>query len=901
MSVYCEPVLVNGTDAYIVSSDDVTPIVCDSVTPEVGIAAISCFAPPTVAKCAYVLTTDFQLRQRCVEAFRKAGYADVESIDFLSVSLSSDIFNLPLKCATGEPVFVFVGLNDPFWKKCPVNVIQKCENGWRIIKRLQFLPEAFFYHPTVRNFVIHGKTPETTKLALKNLYPGVKLHLSQKPDDLFKFDFIRNRIIKGDLNGYEVHPYFDYDFRIGKKGSKLSLPIYDRVPPFIAKQAVSIGDASEVEIYAVTPAGRFSFNNSQSDKEPPTLVKTFKFDSYALRTVMITITVDKTLIPQATLEIDVALVPLKKETSAKDASELPKKRVYSEVFLNLAPFNAQQNKPPSVVFSIINRHNYALDAHYPNHTSSEGEFKTLREVIAQMLKTAPISSTAAIYCVNTITARSDLQKFSDTCKKLGYPTVKFISNVSYTLSLILGMSEIIVNSGQQIVILDSLQYHIVVSDGTYLSVVKFGTVDKIDSKYFKGNPTVVENGFNIYSEVNIDNLRQLCYPAPVYVVTGVKYTLKLQSKYFLSLANGTGFDGKLFYDYSDVDFGIKGVGVAKTVDTRFKATPFTVTTDVEASNTKLSILLVTSAPDVEMLKEFVVPRGVKDVRFTFHVESICDITVSMDVIDKDRDGDFSKTNTLKRLNRSQNHLPLTSCENAEVKQVDASRSIEKKTGDVPKKRKNGTQRRKEAILKAEKEKTVSDPTKSSHCPQSRNGIEVATSNSTLPKELSQLKLESPPKTVLTFTSDNRVLIEADETYTGDKEVLAYVRLQGGKPPQVGKEAFDALKKYPDSVYYDITRLMATDFDPNYPHPMWSFKTTRDADGKVVIRGSDNVETLPIVLFGLVVNSTLLYIKEHLKSDVTHVGIRLPTGSVVSANDLKQVSERIGVELVMLKV
>uniref|UniRef100_A0A7E4UU50 Ubiquitin-like domain-containing protein n=1 Tax=Panagrellus redivivus TaxID=6233 RepID=A0A7E4UU50_PANRE len=95
-------------------------------------------------------------------------------------------------------------------------------------------------------------------------------------------------------------------------------------------------------------------------------------------------------------------------------------------------------------------------------------------------------------------------------------------------------------------------------------------------------------------------------------------------------------------------------------------------------------------------------------------------------------------------------------------------------------------------------------------------VKITETGNSLDAALSQLKLDPSPKTVLTFTSDNRLLIEAGKTYTGDKEILAYVRLQSGKSSEVGQHAFTALKTHPGSVFYDITRLLATDFDPDHP-------------------------------------------------------------------------------------
>uniref|UniRef100_A0A7E4V7V4 DNA topoisomerase n=1 Tax=Panagrellus redivivus TaxID=6233 RepID=A0A7E4V7V4_PANRE len=210
-------------------------------------------------------------------------------------------------------------------------------------------------------------------------------------------------------------------------------------------------------------------------------------------------------------------------------------------------------------------------------------------------------------------------------------------------------------------------------------------------------------------------------------------------------------------------------------------------------------------------------------------------------------------------------------------------------------------RESDATLPSPAQNGTSDgPPKAIEVPRSHgDSVDKTESTTTLPTELSQLQLDPSPTTILTFTSDNRVLINAGKTYAGVKEVPAYVRLQSGMAPEVGQKAFDALKEHPDSVFYDITRLLATDFDSAHPDPSWRFNTSRGGDGKVLVRGGNNITTFPIVLFGLVVNSTLKYIKEHQKSEVTELGIRLPSGSVISDTDLKDVAQRIGVKLLLL--
>uniref|UniRef100_A0A7E4VBE7 Glyceraldehyde-3-phosphate dehydrogenase n=1 Tax=Panagrellus redivivus TaxID=6233 RepID=A0A7E4VBE7_PANRE len=116
---------------------------------------------------------------------------------------------------------------------------------------------------------------------------------------------------------------------------------------------------------------------------------------------------------------------------------------------------------------------------------------------------------------------------------------------------------------------------------------------------------------------------------------------------------------------------------------------------------------------------------------------------------------------------------------------------------------------------------------------------------------------------------------------------------------VGKDAFDALSTHPETVFYDVTRLLATDFDPNQPNPSWAFKATRNADGKIVVRGASGIATYPIIVFGLIVRSTLLYIQTYQNSEVAALGIRFLAGSTINDADLKELSKYVGVQLVLV--
>uniref|UniRef100_A0A7E4ZX88 Reverse transcriptase domain-containing protein n=1 Tax=Panagrellus redivivus TaxID=6233 RepID=A0A7E4ZX88_PANRE len=111
-----------------------------------------------------------------------------------------------------------------------------------------------------------------------------------------------------------------------------------------------------------------------------------------------------------------------------------------------------------------------------------------------------------------------------------------------------------------------------------------------------------------------------------------------------------------------------------------------------------------------------------------------------------------------------------------------------------------------------------------------------------------------------------------------------------------------LKPVIDSIIVpipDVTRLLATDFDPERPDSSWGFTTSRDTDGIVLVHGGDGITTLPIVLFGSIVMGTVKYIKEHIKAEVSTLGIRLPTDSVISDIELLAISQRISIKLILL--
>uniref|UniRef100_A0A7E4VE66 Molybdopterin molybdotransferase n=1 Tax=Panagrellus redivivus TaxID=6233 RepID=A0A7E4VE66_PANRE len=511
----------NGRDVFLLTLSSVSTVVFGAPTVDAAIAALLEAAPPNTLKGVYLINyADFESFRRPVEALKKAGYTNIEAIDIFELSMASFIYDLPLKCGVGDAVIVCTCLDTGL----SATVLQKRKKGWQIVLINAEPSKALASYPSVRDVVFFEKESKQRQALIRKTFPGRKIHPSVMIRQELKIAFVRNRISKGDLDGYDVLPYCRYDMLLKIGDRKDVIFISDKVPPFTVSKEIDVGDAPTVEIRA---------NDNGVD-----LVKTFKFTSTKFRVVSITVSVDKTLVPQVSLKTIVGL--------------------------------------------------------------------STDQLIEEALN-----------------------------KAMG----------------------------------------------------------------------------------------------------------------FLDDGNFAGFEDMM--------------------------------------------------------------------------------------------------------NRWQKH--------------------------------------KDAQFEAAK-KGASDG-------QANKQAEAI--GATLPKQLSQLELNSTPTTILNFTSDNRVLIKADETYTGVKEVLAYVLLQDGKPPMIGQQAFDALKKNRDSVFYDLTRLLATDFNPSRPNPAWGFKTTRNTDGKVVIHGGGNVITFPIVLFGLVVKSTLLYIQKHMESDVTALGIRLPVGSVVSEDELKTISQRIGVDLMFL--
>uniref|UniRef100_A0A7E5A0P9 Lactamase_B domain-containing protein n=1 Tax=Panagrellus redivivus TaxID=6233 RepID=A0A7E5A0P9_PANRE len=773
------------TGLHIISKDE---------TPEAAIAILSKAAPPTSVHTVFFMPLPgLQTCQNYIQTLKKAGYNSIESIELSSLYLSARILNLPLSnCAIGEPVIVFIDGEDDQILKSAVGVIKKCQDGWQVCSDHLTAPFAVAQHPSVRNVVISKGLSAATIDAIKKLCPGREFHFSQGMPNDFRLNFIANRLKPGLLKGYEVLPYCSADLflKFGNKYDEIKLT--DRVPPFIATKVIDVGDASEIIVKVQDP------NESKST------LKTFSFKTKALRTVSMTVKVDKSLLPEVTMKTVATHKP------------------------------PDHNTPVIYLVKCIGA-TYFLEAILSNRVSEEGFFKTLPELMAHMVTKFAISTTAAVYFIYTIDSiQSDLQDFHNACQESGYPNVKFIPNESMNISFLLDRAKMSIQDGQLVAVVCTFDYCVFGRDGKRLRIFEKGQTCDFDPKKSKVDIVIIENSTKSFTKTDLDYFRDRFSQCNVHIVSGMEQLKAPMPKYYWSLVNGTDFGGNLFNNFGDFDFIIEGKETHKRLETCFCTMPYTVAEEFEVDFTRLRVYIA-RGKNWDLFEVYHAPPGTL-VRFIFVVESAFDVTVKMEHV------------------KSPNGLVKPG--------IDAAESID--DDEVP---------------------------KPSSSPSANSDAKMA--------ESVKKTLDPPSETVLTFTNDNRVLIQTGQTYVGDKEILAYVRLRRGMAPEVGKCAFDALKWNPDSVFYDITRLLAIDFNPDQPDPEWRFQTSRDTDGNTVISTKGGITTFPIVLFGLVVRSTQLYIQKHSKFFVTSLGLRLPEGSVISDSDLRSVADKIGVELVLV--
>uniref|UniRef100_A0A7E4ZYM0 RNA helicase n=1 Tax=Panagrellus redivivus TaxID=6233 RepID=A0A7E4ZYM0_PANRE len=159
-----------------------------------------------------------------------------------------------------------------------------------------------------------------------------------------------------------------------------------------------------------------------------------------------------------------------------------------------------------------------------------------------------------------------------------------------------------------------------------------------------------------------------------------------------------------------------------------------------------------------------------------------------------------------------------------------------------------------------------------------------------------IRADRVPTVGLKFTSDNQVLIHAGADYTGDDSIPAYLSFTNEF--KVGVSAQENLKTCPKAVVYDIVRLLANNFDPSIgKDPSWKFRVWREGETGIMV---DLVKTRALVttLFAIIVKCTLTYINQHCNGAIEEVGIQLPSGSVISEDMRCEISEKLGVNLII---
>uniref|UniRef100_A0A7E4ULN9 DNA helicase n=1 Tax=Panagrellus redivivus TaxID=6233 RepID=A0A7E4ULN9_PANRE len=792
------PVL-EKSDLFLLMPTQLTPIMHGCPSPEAAASFLRQVAPPANVEIAFVLFGDetFELRQRSVKALQNEGYTNIESIDPRSVELSASIYGLPLNCAIGEPVFISTTVNfiNPFVYYL-MFVIQKCENGWQILDTLQHPATALSRYPSARNIVIYKNSPKSVKAEVRKLFPGLKLHFSSEMSYAAGVRFMTNRVYKENLNGYEVLPFCDSKLTVHFANKLDIILFHDRVPPFTVDKEIDIGDAPEILIY-----GDLVYQDTSS---PP--VKRFDFENKAFRKVLITVNVDKTLIPSITL----------KTASTYKMRDRSTPVIYSvRMFMKI----------------------FVLTATAADHVSNEGMFLSTADVFVHIVRSSTVPATKAIYFVcspeDTI---SQLQEFRDFCAGTKvYPEVKFIFHDSLNLSFTFDRAGVLVMPGQTVTVMSPGVVYVVHRDGKFLHVRNTCVPQDYDINEYDVDTVIIENDGNIFTQTDLEYLRLKYYPRAVIVIPAVDMlsisTLQLISKYLWGRDNETEYGKYLFNNFGYFDIRIRGDGVSETVDVRFKSIPYTVCIDVNVNEaTTLDVIQSRFGTDSELLKKFDVPNDAKAVRFTIRVESACDITVAMDGIDETEvkrqtekpdaienpEHSNQKTSTVdlvvqfgtrcQTVTLGENVTPFTVSKEADVgdaSEVTVRAVSHDKVYSPPAvktlKFKKFAFRKVSIIVNVAQNyaieltlRTASTYKPTDQVTEPGNNVEVG---------LSQLKLNPPSTTVLTFTSDNLVQINAGKTYTGDKEIPAYVRLQSGRAPEVGQKAFDALKKHPGSVFY----------------------------------------------------------------------------------------------------
>uniref|UniRef100_A0A7E4V7K2 LLGL domain-containing protein n=1 Tax=Panagrellus redivivus TaxID=6233 RepID=A0A7E4V7K2_PANRE len=876
----------------LLTLSDVFTVVTDAPTIDAATTSLLQAAPPRALKGVIVINfTTFEDSRRSVEGLQKAGYTNIEAIDIFSLTFTSMIYDLPLNCAFGDVIFVCMWMDSSLY----VHVLQKCENGWKVVLFHQSPITALCTYPSVGNVVLYESVTNDRKAYIRQLFPGKKLHWTTMAHPGLRFAIVRNRITKGNLKGYHVLPYCRHDLlvKFGTKRDSISL-IHD-VPPFTTSKEIDVGDAPFVEIRA--------------GESGSSLVKTFNFKKTAFRTVLITVIIDKTLIPQVSLKTIVARepdVPTSHGGSVDNAGSTPtSSKDLSKHSLN---------HPPTT----LNRYVYLNKETTVTLFTPSGEIPVIcdafspEDAVKALLKAAPPNTVKGVFILND-PGFENCRRPVEAVQKAGYTNIEVVETCAFAITSVIHNVPLQQTLGTTVFVFlgsdgDAFEPEVdVVSvlrkrENGWQVIQLDQSISSAVAEFPSAKAIVIHRATSTEKAALQKHFRGLQFH--------FKKTLPscFITTFIRNRINGGDLGGYEVLPYCCYDLSVQFGDQSNTIRLTDHVPIFSKTQEAYVGDAStVEVYAYNEASDEKVL--------VKTFKFKSAAFRIASITVNVDktLVPYVSLKTAVTLDVIKavHLQTTPHKVPVPKPKPARFDRIlKPVVSVEKTTNETVslpmnnvtvKNKKSRSERRKQARRNALQNGTTDEAPKATEVPTSHDdGVDTTGSTTALPKEPSQLQLDPPPTTILTFTSDNRVLIKADETYTGVTQLLAYVRLEAGTAPIVGQQAFDALKTHPESVFYGITRLMATDFDPAHPDPSWRFKTSIDTDGKVLIHGGDNITTLPIVLFGLVVNSTLLYIKEHQKCEVTELGIRLPSGSVISDTDLNAVSERMRTKLVIVE-
>uniref|UniRef100_A0A7E4ZYC0 ATP-dependent DNA helicase n=1 Tax=Panagrellus redivivus TaxID=6233 RepID=A0A7E4ZYC0_PANRE len=577
-------------DVHLITPSTVCNIVTDAPTLNDAIKALLEATPPKTIKGVFVLSyVNFNSCRRSVEALQKAGYNNIESIDLTSLARSSNIYKVPLQCVVGEVVFTVTG-HEVFSLEHFIRPLRKCEKGWQILKQCFDPVNALVEHPSVRNVVFYKDAIASDKAELRQQFPRCKLHPSRMIHPDFKFTFVRNRINGGNLKGCEVLPFCCYNFLIKFGDQSEMISFAEQVPPFTITKEIYIGNVPSVKTYAY----------EYLQPEPTaTLVRWFNFKGKGFRTVSITVSVDKTLLPTVTL----------KTIATSESAKVGVIQAISSIMQMYGMF--------------------VVTTQYRNQEPTMSFFPTLEGVISHLKKLPDASPVFYVY--SEADDVGDVRSFRETCHKAGSSNVKFINYETISLSFVLSTAGVSVEAGKMLAVLYANVFLIIEKVEDRLRVCKTVGTSVAEVKDCKVDTYVVADLGNDFPKSILDELRETVPTQKLSVLTEEKKhnLTPFTSSLLWSVVDSekTDLDGYMFNDVCDFDFNLKWESGTHKICTKWKEMPFTETVTVNLNSSTSLEVIVDRYEEVDVFK-LVFPRGTSEVRVTIHVETLCDIKVN---------------------------------------------------------------------------------------------------------------------------------------------------------------------------------------------------------------------------------------------------------------------------------